>query len=909
VTAPLPPIAAALSGRYAFEREVGAGGMATVYAARDLKHNRRVAVKVLRPDLGAVLGVERFLSEIQVTANLQHPNLLPLFDSGEAAGLLFYVMPFVEGESLRARLDREKQLPIDDAIRIAVSVASALDYAHRRGVIHRDLKPENILLHEGQPMVADFGIALAVSNAGGGRMTQTGLSLGTPQYMSPEQATADTDITARSDVYSLASVLYEMLAGEPPHMGTSAQQIIMKIISEPVAPVTARRKSVPPNVAAALENALEKLPADRFASAREFADALGNPAFTTRAARANAASTAGVNVLGKNVSWRSVAGVLATACVALVAWTIVNGGAPATSAAVIRAELNVLAHADSSADVSGLDISPDGSMIVYSARSGQADSGRLYLRRLDERTARPIPGTEGAKWPAFSLDGASIAYVHARTTIRRITVGGAGAENVVQGGERSDFRGLRWGADGFLYYRNAIGDDLLRVPALGGTPKTLVDNGAPQEPEPLPDGRHVLFTQCCNIDAEVSAVDVETGETRSLGVRARFVRYLPTGHLLLVAGDALRAVSFDAQSLTVRGEPRVLLDSAAANGTIESLATSRNGTASYVVRSLRGEWTGQKPVLVDLTGTEQRLALPDANYREFRFSPDGRRVAYASTPADSPNKWRLFVHDFVIGTTTQLTRTPADFVGHLLWLPSGKDLLYVADNSRDSITYIESIRADGTGTPDTLWRGRIRPGATEYLSPSSVTSDGKRVLLEREARGNVDLVVASLDPRLGPPTDYLIASWREENGRLSPDNRWVVYASNEETTPTAKAGQRVYVRAFPEPGVRFAVSDSAGNSPRWAPDGKTIYYWRGRTLVAASVATTPTFRVTGRRDLFTSVEFSGYDIGPDGKQFLMRAPSRTETDIGSKRPASEPMRLVVVANWIEEFRRKFGEQR
>src|SRR5262249_12938288 len=195
--------------------------MATVYLAQDVKHKRDVALKVLDPELGAVLGVERFLAEISVTAKLQHPNLLPLFDSGEANGLLFYVMPFVEGETLRARLTREKQLPVDDAVRIAVAVANALDYAHAHGVIHRDLKPENILLQHGQPVVADFGIALAISNAGGGRITQTGLSLGTPQYMSPEQATGDRGIDGRTDVYSLGAVLYEMLTGEPPHTGTT----------------------------------------------------------------------------------------------------------------------------------------------------------------------------------------------------------------------------------------------------------------------------------------------------------------------------------------------------------------------------------------------------------------------------------------------------------------------------------------------------------------------------------------------------------------------------------------------------------------------------------------------------------------------------------------------------------------
>lgn len=206
---------AALEGRYAIERELGEGGMATVYLAEDVKHSRKVALKVLKPELAAVVGAERFLAEIQVTANLQHPHILPLFDSGEADGFLFYVMPFVEGETLKERIDREKQLPVDEAVKITMDLASALDYAHRQSVIHRDIKPANILLQDGEPVVADFGIALAVDAAGGSRLTETGLSLGTPQYMSPEQATGDQPVDARSDLYSLACMTYEMLVGSP----------------------------------------------------------------------------------------------------------------------------------------------------------------------------------------------------------------------------------------------------------------------------------------------------------------------------------------------------------------------------------------------------------------------------------------------------------------------------------------------------------------------------------------------------------------------------------------------------------------------------------------------------------------------------------------------------------------------
>ncbi len=248
-----------LADRYALDRELGRGGMATVYLAHDLKHDRKVALKVLRPELAAVIGAERFLGEIRVTANLQHPNLLPLFDSGEAGGFLYYVMPYVEGETLRARLERERQLPLEETVRLVTLLGNALAYAHARGVIHRDLKPENILLQSGQPMIADFGIALAVAQAGGPRVTETGLSLGTPHYMSPEQAAAEREIDARSDQYALAAVTYEMLSGEPPHTGPTAQAVIARLMTEPARSVRATRPGVPVEVDRAVNRALAQI--------------------------------------------------------------------------------------------------------------------------------------------------------------------------------------------------------------------------------------------------------------------------------------------------------------------------------------------------------------------------------------------------------------------------------------------------------------------------------------------------------------------------------------------------------------------------------------------------------------------------------------------------------------------------
>jgi tetratricopeptide (TPR) repeat protein len=276
-TAPLPDqlehLRAALADRYAIEREVGSGGMATVYLAQDLKHRRQVAVKVLAPELAAALGPERFLREIEISAGLDHPHILPLYDSGQADRFLYYVMPYVEGESLRERLNRERQLPLDDARQIAREVADALSYAHSRAVVHRDIKPENILLAGGHARVADFGIARAVTAAGGDRLTQTGMAIGTPLYMSPEQAAGDQDLDGRSDLYSLACVLYEMLAGQPPFTGPPESMLAQHLTAEPPN-VTTVRPAVPPEVSAALTRALAKTPADRFNPVAQFADAL-----------------------------------------------------------------------------------------------------------------------------------------------------------------------------------------------------------------------------------------------------------------------------------------------------------------------------------------------------------------------------------------------------------------------------------------------------------------------------------------------------------------------------------------------------------------------------------------------------------------------------------------------------------
>jgi TolB-like protein/tRNA A-37 threonylcarbamoyl transferase component Bud32/Flp pilus assembly protein TadD len=362
----------ALADRYRIERELGQGGMATVYLAYDLKHDRRVAVKVLKPELAAVLGAERFLAEIKVTANLQHPNLLPLFDSGAAGEFLYYVMPYVEGETLRARIERERQLPVEEVIRLVPLLANALDYAHARGIIHRDLKPENILLQAGQPVIADFGIALAVAQAGGSRVTETGLSLGTPHYMSPEQAAGDRGLDARSDQFALAAVTYEMLAGEPPHTGPTSQAIIARLMTERPRSLRATRVAVPPSVDLAVARALNKSPADRFASCGAFAEAL----------------------VARPASRRRLAGLIAGAgliLLAVVAWALLRGGrsAPPQDAEQSLAVLPLAnLSGDPADDYFGIGLAEEMTRAIAQTGVrviGRVSAGALQARGLDER--------------------------------------------------------------------------------------------------------------------------------------------------------------------------------------------------------------------------------------------------------------------------------------------------------------------------------------------------------------------------------------------------------------------------------------------------------------------------------------------------------------------------------------------
>src|SRR3989454_5568843 len=586
----LERLGAALAEHYAIERQIGAGGMATVYLARDLKHDRAVALKVLRPELAAVLGIERFLSEIRVTAHLQHPHILPLFDSGQAGGLIYYVMPHVEGESLRHRLEREKQLPIEEAVALASGVASALDYAHRHGVIHRDIKPENILFQDGEAVVADFGIALALTAAAGSRLTETGLSLGTPQYMSPEQATGDRLIDARSDIYSLASVLYEMLAGEPPHTGPTVQSVIAKVLTDRPRPLRQLRESVPPHVEAAVLKALAKVPADRFQTAAEFVDALARPGW------AAALATPGRfgRVAARDVAPWAVAG-LATG---FALWAWLRPRPEPLARPVARFTLALPPSAPLAEAGPTVALSPDGSRIVYV--SSGATGNQLFSRKLDQLEPVPIAGTQNARTPFFSPDGRWVAYFSSGKLFK-LPLGGGQATTVANVSGLAF--GATWGSTDTIVFRSDGG--LMAVPAAGGEPRLLLKSDTSRGesyafPHYLPDGKALLLQiRSPGVD-RLGALNLATGKRTRVEQTGSNPRYVSFGYVVLATRTGqLLAVPFDPSRLEITGSAVPVADGVVVGpGGAARMGMSLDGAFAYV----SGPVVLSELVMVDRSG-------------------------------------------------------------------------------------------------------------------------------------------------------------------------------------------------------------------------------------------------------------------------------------------------------------------
>ena len=763
-------LSTALAHRYRIERELGAGGMATVYLAQDLKHDRRVAIKVLRPELAAVIGAARFLREIKTIANLQHPHILGLIDSGEVNGTAYFVMPFVDGESLRDRLYREQQLPVADAVRIATEVAGALDYAHRHGVIHRDIKPENILLHDGRALVADFGIALAASKVGGERMTETGMSLGTPTYLSPEQAMGEREITARSDVYALGCVTYEMLVGEPPFTGPTAQAIVAKVMTAEPAGLTGQRKSIPPAVEAAVLTALAKLPADRFATAAEFAVALvSQQAATVRIAARPVAR------LGRR-GW--LLGAAAAAVTLLAGMLAGRGMAPRGAGAqgMIRATLD-LGDSTVIRPISNLRlaIAPSGRRVAFIGNDG-ADAA-LWVRELDQATARRLPDARGAFAPFFSPDGESIGFFTAaggRTVLKVIPAAGGGVARTVVQDSVASFGGADWGDDGQIYFTNSF-RGLSRVAATGG-PITRISSpdsasGVKEHdyPDVLPGSRQalVMLWKGSIGSNRVGVIDLASGAVTELA-EGSYARYLARGLVVIGASEGRILVAhFDPGKNRLTDTPVLVLEDVQdeiSNGTVQ-FAVSEIGTLVYQPK--RGGTVGL--VWVDRSGHDVPVDTTLKGYfSSATLSPDGTQIAVARTVSVGSQIW---VKQLRTGAFSRVSEELQD-ADRPVWTPDGRYVGFLATRNTRRTAWIrradgsDSARALGgaTGRYDEVWFDR---SGRYTLFRSEGSAEGTRYLLVLE--NGVDSV----------PRALVRARYDNFAMALSPDGRWLTYVSGE----------------------------------------------------------------------------------------------------------------------------------
>ncbi|MCK5482668.1 MAG: PD40 domain-containing protein, partial [Gemmatimonadetes bacterium] len=714
---------------------------------------------------------------------------------------------------------------------------------------HRDIKPANILLSGDHALIADFGIARAVTEAGGSRLTQTGLSLGTPQYMSPEQATGERDLDARSDMYALGCVAYEMLAGEPPFTGPTTQAVVARLLAEPPERLGQRRTTVPLYVERAVHKALEKLPADRFATVEQFAAALECPSVVTPVSAQSEPPRRKWAVLARTVPW-----IVAVAAIGVAVWSQLGDSAPTLTT---RVRVTLPGFPSGPEAVNDLDVSPDGRLLVY-----RSDDGSLLLQRLDELATSRLTDAGNPSAPRFSPDGQFVAYHD--EGLHTMPVGGGPPIHLADSARRM----LDWADDGFIYFTHLDGA-VARVPAAGGpieqltTPDFSVEDSH-QFPQALPGGKGVVFTiyRWPDLRSDIAVVDIETREVEVL-FRGTYARYAPSGHLIYLRSDgAMLAVPFDERRLTVSGAPLSLTERVTG-----VFRLSRSGTLMYTVR------TGQpRLVLVDRTGTQEVLAADAADARSPRVSPNGQQLAMQLQDLAGIDIWTYGLADRMLSRLT--------FAGDNIypsWSPDGEFVLFAggATGAPGGEWAFYRVRADGSQEPERVFE---RDGALVELVQ---TSDARRfVYREGDVGRGHDANIYAVEAE-GPAAPWPLAATRyvECSPAVSPDARWLAYVSNE------SGRAEVYVRPISGAADRWQVSIGGGSEPVWAHSGRELFYISDDHLMTADVQSTPSFAVRGRRQIFpvgayrANVSHAQYDVLPGDQRFVFVASGADETEV------------------------------
>jgi Tol biopolymer transport system component/predicted Ser/Thr protein kinase len=902
-------------GPYEIVAPIGAGGMGEVYRARDTRLDRIVAIKVLPQHLAETPDAkQRFEREARAVSALNHPNICTLFDVGSQDGTEFLVMEYIEGETLAARLEKGS-LPLDQALKIGIEVADALDKAHRAGIIHRDLKPGNIMFTKSGAKLLDFGLAKAALPLAAGAtlsasatrttpITQQGVIVGTFQYMSPEQVEAK-ELDARSDIFSFGSVLYEMLTGRAAFQGRSQLSVASAILEKDPESISVLMPMTPPALDRAVRQCLAKNPEDRWQTARDLL--LELKWIEDAGSQAGVPAAVATHRKTRERALSAFAAVLGLIAIALAIGFVQRAPKPAHPMR-LTAELGADVSLSNMTDGADAVLSPDGARLAFVA-AGADQTQHVYIRSLDQMQATALSGTEDARDPFFSPDGEWIAFF----------AGGKLKKIALQGGvpvtlcDVPNGRGGSWGDNGLIVFSAGPATALSKVSSAGGMPEplTALDNqnglGSHRWPQFLPGGNDVLFTFSTTglafENADIVVYSLASGKSKTVLHGGSYARYVPSGHLVYQRNNTLFAVPFDLKRLEVTGQPAPVLEGVATTGTGGAqFSVSDSGTLTYVGGSAANQ--DVSIYWMDAAGKFTPLRGTPGNYRDLAISPDGKRLAMDVATGNRSDIW---VYDWERDAFTRLTFSA--YQNEVpVWTPDGQRIVY-ASAEKGAAPNIWWIRADGGGDAQRLTESQ------DPQYPSSWSPHGE-VLAYSQLNPSTGWGIMTLPVdgnersgwKLGQPKQLAGAPALGMLPAISPDGHWVAYNSNESGI------YETYVRPFPGPGGKWQVSNGGGQriggwGPEWSGNGKDLLFFvpASRQIMAVSYTTSgDSFRaekphlwspgqIADRRFNFNKV---GFSLHPDGKRIAVLRSSSSES-------GPPPIKTVsFIFNFFDELRRK-----
>jgi len=883
-------------GPYVIQSPLGAGGMGEVYRAKDTRLGRDVAIKILPKEMSAdAARKQRFEREAKTISGLNHPNICTLHDVGSQDGVDYLVMECVEGETLATRLEKGP-LPVEQVLRYGAQIADALDKAHRSGVVHRDLKPGNIMLTSSGAKLLDFGLAKPSAALMSGvtmsavamrtsPVTQEGTIVGTFQYMSPEQVEGK-EVDSRSDIFSLGTVLYEMLTGQRAFEGKSQLSVASSILEKEPAPISTFKPMTPPALDHAIRRCLSKNLEERWQIARDLELELkwiaesGSPVSAL-----SATPTKETGARWRRAAMWAALTVFLAAITGLGVWNL----KPTPPRSVTRTTITLprgqkLAGLDQAA----LALSRDGTQLAYVAVQNGVQ--QIYLRPMDTLEARPVPGTEGATNPFFSPDGQWLGFF-AGQKLKKVSTSGGAAVSLTDAVQSF---GASWGSLGMIAFSPLQVSALQQVSEVGGAPQPLshLEKGeiSHRRPEFLSGGKGLLFVSAPNTfnwnTGQIVAQSVWTGERQTLIKGATHPRYASSGHLLYMQGGNLMAVPFDPQHLTVTGAAVPVVEGLLHSTTSGAAQYSISATGTLVYIQGASHADERSLVWVNRRGEEQTLTAPPRSYVFPRLSPDYKQVGAGITGQES----QVWLYDLTRETLTRFT-----FDGTLnlntVWTPDGKRIAF--QSNKDGPPNIYWQRADGSG-------GLERLTSSEFVQfPISMSPDGQLLAYgEINTTTGYDLWVLRLKDHQAMP--FLRTPFTESVPQFSPDGHWLAYISNE------SGRYEVYVQPYPGPGGKWQISTDGGTEPVWNPNGRELFYRDGSKMMSVEISTQSGFTTGKPRMLFegpyvpSPATTPNYAVSSDGQRFLML--KFVEAAEGA------PTQINVVLNWYEELKRRVPNQ-